>query len=290
MQRLSKTPLVYKLLLVTLLSLAVHLSALAFFTKPTAKIEIAAKAGSALSVTGSLEDMVQGSTATQNAAEPKPLEELEVKPQTLEQIEPLKALKPQATGVILKPRQSKVKPSKVKPKVPSKPHKVVQKRPEKVKVAAKSKPIEPTKTPVKAIAPKKRSAMVKGANITARKGSSSKKKSNQPKGSGGRAKDGDIKGNALKSNYYGKVSKKLRRYLPRYYPRKAQSRNWKGTVTVGFTILASGKVQNVRVVRSSGREILDKAALKVVNKAAPFAKPPAGFGLPISIRVPLGFK
>jgi len=44
----------------------------------------------------------------------------------------------------------------------------------------------------------------------------------------------------------------------------------KGNVTVTFTILANGTVSGLRIGKSSGKEALDAAALKIVRSASPF--------------------
>jgi protein TonB len=49
-------------------------------------------------------------------------------------------------------------------------------------------------------------------------------------------------------------------------------------VTVSFTILANGSVEDVRVVQSSGASLLDFAAQRSVLSAAPFAPLPKDYG------------
>ncbi|MGR1581522.1 TonB family protein [Thalassobius sp. S69A] len=50
----------------------------------------------------------------------------------------------------------------------------------------------------------------------------------------------------------------------------------RGKVLVGFEIAPSGGLRSVRVVRSSGSDVLDRAALDHIRRAAPFAPPPKG--------------
>jgi protein TonB len=52
----------------------------------------------------------------------------------------------------------------------------------------------------------------------------------------------------------------------------------KGNVIVTFTILANGTVSGLRIQKSSGKEAVDAAALKVVRAAAPFPPIPAETG------------
>lgn len=49
-----------------------------------------------------------------------------------------------------------------------------------------------------------------------------------------------------------------------HYPRKARMMRVEGIVTLEFTLLASGGVQNVRIINSSGNPILDKSALRTI--------------------------
>lgn len=81
-------------------------------------------------------------------------------------------------------------------------------------------------------------------------------------------------GNASASNYPGKVVSKLRRSLR--YPAEAKRQKIRGEVHVAFTVSSGGGVSGVRVVRSSGSPVLDRAALDTVQRAAPFPPIPDG--------------
>ncbi|MEW6586745.1 MAG: energy transducer TonB [Nitrospirota bacterium] len=59
------------------------------------------------------------------------------------------------------------------------------------------------------------------------------------------------------------------------YPAPARKMGWEGRVTVSFLILPDGRVGNVKVSRSSGRDILDRGAVETVKKTSPFPPPPA---------------
>ncbi len=54
------------------------------------------------------------------------------------------------------------------------------------------------------------------------------------------------------------------------YPRQAQRRRMEGTVTVGFTLLKNGSIQNIHVQQSSGHRLLDKAATNAVKRVGHF--------------------
>lgn len=83
-------------------------------------------------------------------------------------------------------------------------------------------------------------------------------------------------GNAAVSNYPGKIVSRLRRALR--YPREAQRQRIRGEVHVGFVVSGNGQVGSVRVVRSSGTDVLDRAAMETVRRAAPFPPIPEGAG------------
>ena len=51
-----------------------------------------------------------------------------------------------------------------------------------------------------------------------------------------------------------------------YYPRIAQKRNWQGTVTLNLSINKTGEIKDVSILTSSGHDVLDNAALDVLNK------------------------
>lgn len=54
------------------------------------------------------------------------------------------------------------------------------------------------------------------------------------------------------------------------YPAEAQRKGWRGTVIIRFTILKGGKVILIRVISSSGRKMLDDAAVQALKDASPF--------------------
>lgn len=79
-------------------------------------------------------------------------------------------------------------------------------------------------------------------------------------------------GNAAESNYKGKVRSRVQRYFR--FPRSADRAGLGGTVTVSFTVSASGGVSGIRIVKGSGSPVLDEAAINAVRKAEPFPRIP----------------
>lgn len=59
----------------------------------------------------------------------------------------------------------------------------------------------------------------------------------------------------------------------RPYPPLAAAMGWTGLVRVAFTIRRDGTVAELRIVKSSGRKVLDECALEEVRAAAPFPRP-----------------
>lgn len=76
-------------------------------------------------------------------------------------------------------------------------------------------------------------------------------------------------GNKAAFNYPGHILRRIQR-IPR--PRVRS----KGRAQVSFRISASGGLEAARISQSSGSAKLDQAALRIIKKAAPFPKPPAG--------------
>jgi len=69
------------------------------------------------------------------------------------------------------------------------------------------------------------------------------------------------------------------------YPALARRMGWTGRVVIVFTVCEDGSVEETRVVESSGRELLDRNAVEVVARAAPFPPPP----VPAEIIMPITY-
>lgn len=59
------------------------------------------------------------------------------------------------------------------------------------------------------------------------------------------------------------------------YPREAFANCYEGISIISFTIRKDGSIANIKLVESSGIEILDNAALIALGKASPVDKPPS---------------
>ena len=58
------------------------------------------------------------------------------------------------------------------------------------------------------------------------------------------------------------------------YPPIARKKGWAGKVLVSFTLMQDGNANDIKVENSCGFALLDKSALKTVQNACPFPKPP----------------
>ncbi|MEM8986040.1 MAG: TonB family protein [Pseudomonadota bacterium] len=76
-------------------------------------------------------------------------------------------------------------------------------------------------------------------------------------------------GNAASQNYAGQVMEHLSKVRR---PRASGP----GSTFVAFTIAPSGELESVRITKSSGSSRFDREAQKVIERAAPFPKPPEG--------------
>jgi len=92
------------------------------------------------------------------------------------------------------------------------------------------------------------------------------------------ARRSDEQGNAAASNYPGRVMRHLARVrLPRATNR--------GAALVQFSIADGGRLASVGLARASGSARLDRAAVTVVQNAAPFPAPPAGAQRSFSVKI-----
>ena len=81
----------------------------------------------------------------------------------------------------------------------------------------------------------------------------------QPAGAGGRADHAQSARNAR-----AVIVTELSRYFS--YPRLARLRGWEGRVLIGCTIQPNGDITDIHVVESSGRAMLDEAAMDALRQ------------------------
>lgn len=130
----------------------------------------------------------------------------------------------------------------------------------------KAEPQNVAKTDVKRV-------QKKGTEVSSRRGGERVTSQSASSNTNGRA-DATTNDNGTRatSNYKGKVAARLRR--AKRYPRDASRQKLGGVVRVSFTISANGSVSGIRVTRSSGHQILDQAAIEMVQRASPMPRFP----------------
>lgn len=77
-----------------------------------------------------------------------------------------------------------------------------------------------------------------------------------------------------------------------YYPKLAQKKNWEGQVTIGFLLHTSGQLSEIVIIKSSGHQILDDAAIKAIanikNSSEVIVNQDINIKLPIIYRLSKG--
>ena len=84
----------------------------------------------------------------------------------------------------------------------------------------------------------------------------------------------------------------LRAWLERHktYPRRARLSGMEGVVTVDFVMTQDGQVISSHIVKSSGHELLDRAALEAIEEAIPLpAFPPKLKKTRLALSIPFSF-
>ncbi|MCB4791538.1 MAG: energy transducer TonB [Elusimicrobia bacterium] len=68
------------------------------------------------------------------------------------------------------------------------------------------------------------------------------------------------------------------------YPQIARKMGWSGQVTISFVVEEDGTVTNIKIVSSSGFDILDRNGVNAIKSCSPYPKPPvrAEFVMPIT--------
>lgn len=79
-------------------------------------------------------------------------------------------------------------------------------------------------------------------------------------------------------DYQKAVKKKIENC--RKYPKWARRQGFEGKIHLKFTILSTGEVRDIKILKSSGFNILDKEAISTIKRASPF--PPIPSELKIS--------
>ena len=71
--------------------------------------------------------------------------------------------------------------------------------------------------------------------------------------------------------YLANWQERVERIGNQFYPAEARRKKLYGSLRLMVAVDAEGKVQDIRVLRSSGKKVLDQAAMQIVRRASPFA-------------------
>ncbi|MCB2261465.1 MAG: TonB family protein [Candidatus Thiosymbion ectosymbiont of Robbea hypermnestra] len=105
------------------------------------------------------------------------------------------------------------------------------------------------------------------AELTARTRHDSATSANRPQRKAIRADTRDYK----YANYLEAWRRKVERVGNLNYPEAAKRRKLYGSLVLRIALRADGSVERIRVLRSSGSDLLDQAAIGIVELAAPFS-------------------
>ena len=248
---------------------------------------------------------------------PKPIEKLAEPKPAVKEVVAQKAVKVVDLAQVVKPIVKKPKPPVVKPKPKIKKKKVKSNTKPNKKVIKKKRVVKkkPVAKPRKATPPKRRAVVQKRPvqklrPAPARKAAPVKRVARPPVKKPVRkappaqqprrvqkpvskpkpAKPRIVGNPQLEHQYQNSIRQRIEQ--KKTYPRRAKKRNVQGIVQVAFSINKSGVISKLRIIKSSGSKILDKAALQSVRSVGRFPAIPAGirkasidYVIPISYRL-----
>jgi protein TonB len=94
---------------------------------------------------------------------------------------------------------------------------------------------------------------------------------------------------SARTSYIAAIRSKIEKH--KEYPLLARRRMLEGTAVVRFSVARDGSLKGVDVLRSSGSEMLDRAALNAIRAAGGFPPPPPEFaGSETTLELPLSFR
>ena len=72
----------------------------------------------------------------------------------------------------------------------------------------------------------------------------------------------------LNRQYKSHLQKIISGYSQKNYPKRAKRRGQQGKITVAFTVIYSGMIQNIRIIKSSNSRTLDMAAVQAIKRSS----------------------
>ena len=190
------------------------------------------------------------------------------------------ASKPEPPPVVIQPEPVQPQPEQTKPKVEPKP--IIKQTP--VATVIKSEPTPYTAPPISAL-PSEPTPVAPAPEAPPSPAVVAPSVAAQTKVAG----PSQVDMNAARDSYGNTLWSAIGKY--KNYPRIAQMRSWQGDVVVELQLDGNGNLKSKKILKGSGYDILDKEALAMVDKAAPFPAPPEALrGSSFSIKVPIPFK
>jgi len=104
---------------------------------------------------------------------------------------------------------------------------------------------------------------------------------------------GETGGRRAERQDIGDYLREIRLRIENYkqYPSRARQRQIEGSATLRFTIEPDGRVTGLDMIRGSGHQILNRAAIRAVRDASPFPDPPAGVsGRAVPVEITIQFR
>jgi len=111
-----------------------------------------------------------------------------------------------------------------------------------------------------------------GANQTGGNSGSGTTGSNQTGGNSGTGDTGEKLASKYRAEHFAYIKHIIEQNIS--YPQRARRMGWTGRIVVSFDVLKNGHVQDIRIVKSSGYELLDSNLVETIRKVEPFPRPP----------------
>jgi protein TonB len=120
-----------------------------------------------------------------------------------------------------------------------------------------------------------------GSNQTGGNSGSGSTGSNQSRGNSGTGNSGEKLTSTYRAEHFAYIKHIIEQNIS--YPKRAQRMGWTGRIVVSFDVLKNGHVQDIRIVKSSGYELLDSNLVETIRKVEPFPRPPVSVTLNMPI-------
>ena len=102
-----------------------------------------------------------------------------------------------------------------------------------------------------------------------------------PASTGDVAAEQDGPQQAYVNEYFAYIRDRIVKNL--FFPPAARRLGWSGKVSVSFVICRDGRVDQVRIVQSTGFDVLDRNVVAAIKRASPFPRPPVEAELTLPI-------